>query len=172
VTNIKEVDVFNPKQFREIIRDTLKELVVYSGIDALYSEDAVELLMLTSAKETHLGDYLYQLNNGPAKGVFQIEPNTLKDLKDNYLKYNPRLEQAIKIFDTPLPDEDDLTGNLFYQIVIARLIYYRVRYPLPSCKDIQAMAQYYKLYWNTVKGKATVEEAMNSYRHYVLGVKI
>ena len=70
----------NKDQFRDLIRRTLKDIT-------LYSEDAVDLLMMTAAAESNLGEYLRQIN-GPALGAFQMEPGTHDDIWKNYL--NPK----------------------------------------------------------------------------------
>jgi len=144
---------FNPKQFRWMIREVLE----YCN---LWSKDAEELLMLTAATESNLGTYLYQVN-GPALGVFQMEPTTATDIRMNFLRYKPWLYEKIKPFD------GDMLYNLATQIVFARLHYLRVPAPLPPADDILAMAKYYKKYYNTELGKATVDQAIEKYMRYV-----
>lgn len=146
----------NPKHLREMIVTILKE----SG---MYSLDAVELLMLTAAKESDLG-YNWRQIRGPALGVFQTEPNTEKDLWKNYLKYNPDRSEIIKRFDTS--DERDLHWNLAYQILICRTHYRRVKEKLPSRHDVPAMGAYWKKYYNTSKGKGTIKSAVAAYEKY------
>lgn len=68
-----------PKQLKRLITDVLH------GI-GYYSDEAVDLLMLTAAQESEMGRYLYQLGNGPARGIFQMEPATHRCLYENYLK--------------------------------------------------------------------------------------
>jgi hypothetical protein len=133
------------------------------------SDDAVELLMFTAAHESKLGTYLVQLNGGPAKGVFQFEPTTWNDIFTNYLDYRPALLDTVKSFGIPdMPIEMNVEGNLAMQIVMARVHYLRVPRPLPSKTNYRAMAEYYKKYWNTIKGKATVDAAIDSYIKYAI----
>lgn len=151
------------KQLRELITEVLVEL-------DLYSADACELLLLTAAQESHLGHYIQQVGSGPAKGIFQCEPNTEKDIWDNYLKYKP----ALRIRVGCLMGEADfnnlqLKGNILYQIAMARIHYLRVPTKLPSRMDIPGMAAYWKKYYNTHLGKGTVEEAEHNYRRLVDG---
>jgi len=64
----------NPKNmYREHLREMIQ--FVLKNYD-LYSRDAEELLMLTAACESNLGHYFKQLGNGPALGIFQVEPAT------------------------------------------------------------------------------------------------
>ena len=50
--------------------------------DRIMSQDAVTLLTGTAAKESIVGKYVKQIN-GPALGIYQIEPNTHQDLWHN-----------------------------------------------------------------------------------------
>lgn len=132
------------------------------------TSDSVDLLLLTAAQESHLGEFLYQTGGGPALGIFQIEPNTYRDLCQNYLRFQERISRALeqyKIFG--VTDTQNLVGNLFYQVLVARLLYWRHKEPVPA--TLEGRALYYKVYYNTVKGKATVAEALANYRRYVEG---
>jgi len=146
-----------PEHLREIITHILKEA-------DLHSLNAVELLMLTAAQESKLGYYWRQLGQGPARGIFQMEPATEKSLWQNYLKYRPDKTAIIARYDTA--DEDDLWWNLGYQIIIARMKYLPVPEALPNHFDVEGMAEYWKKYWNTYEGKGTVQEAILNYFEY------
>jgi len=145
-------------QLRELIRTILIEA-------DLYSEDAVELLMMTAAVESRLGYYIKQIN-GPARGIFQMEPATEKDLWKNYLEYRPSRAEVIARFDTS--DDRDLWYNLGYQILLARMHYVRVPKPLPPHNDLFAMARYWKEFYNTYQGAGTVQKAVEAYERYCL----
>lgn len=141
----------------------------------LYSVEAIDLLMLTAAQESHLGKYIQQLGNGPARGIFQMEPKTLQDLYDNFLKYNKQKADVLQSFRTSCSLETDLTGNLLFQIAAARLQYYRKPEKLPAKKDfddgfeyITDLAKCWKAHWNTKLGKGTVQEAVQNYYKYVI----
>lgn len=62
----------------------------------LYSVEAIDLLMLTAAQESHLGKYIQQLGSGPARGIFQMEPKTLQDLrKDSVGSYRKKHHKRV-----------------------------------------------------------------------------
>lgn len=145
-------------QLRSLIRDVL------SRVD-LWSYSAEELLMLTAAVESDLGTYIRQIG-GPARGIFQMEPDTESDIWDNYLFYNPDLQKRVTAV-CPRVD-GQLEWNLAYQIIMARLHYRRARAALPAPTDIDGMALYWKLYYNTSIGKGTVEKAKRAYIKFVL----
>jgi hypothetical protein len=159
---------FEPNQFRDLVRRVLNEMGPQYA-----SDSAVELLMLTAAQETHLGRYLWQVN-GPAKGVFQMEPRTESDLWEYINLVRPDLGDKIIGFTyfqnsdlaANIVDDYDSEANLVYQIMMARAYYLRDPEPLPADDDIAGLAKYYKRVWNTYLGAATVEEAIKNYKRF------
>lgn len=143
-------------QLRELIVETLKEI-------DLYSEDAVNLLMGTCAQESHLGQYIKQLN-GPALGVFQMEPNTFNDIFSNYLRYKRELLDSIYNLCGDIHNKN-VMWNLKLAICFARVHYLRVPEKLPN--TIEGYAAYWKKYYNTYLGAGTEEEFINNYNLYV-----
>ena len=147
---------------KEQLRDLICEVLLDAG---MYSDSAVELLMLTAATESKLGRYVRQVG-GPALGIFQMEPNTENDIYINYLKYNEDLEDFVDAYTSDaLPDE--LVWNVAYSILMARIHYLRVKEKLPAATDIRGLASYWKKYYNTHMGKGTVKKAVASYNRYV-----
>jgi hypothetical protein len=117
--------------------------------------------------------YLQQIK-GPARGFFQCEPWVAVDVCTNYLKYRESLMKKVSevcmldwnVFMTP--DEDQwryiLTTNMAAQIVLCRLHYRRVPKPLP--RTLEDQAKYWKIYFNTSKGKGTPEHFMEIVSKY------
>ena len=152
-------------QLRSFIQDVLRYYFFTDGAKNRLA--ATELLMLTAAQETHLGEYLFQLGDGPAMGIFQIEPATYEDLFENYLTY--REDLLGKLTDFNIHEGNwklNMKGNLVYQVVIARLIYKRVKEALPDMNSPASMGTYWKNYWNTHLGKGTVQDAVANYLTY------
>lgn len=128
---------------------------------------AVNLLMGTAAQESKLGHYIYQLNNGPALGVFQMEPATFADIINNYLNYKPALKaQIIRECNIIELRPADLSTNLKLSIIFCRLHYLRVPAALPV--TIEGMSAYWKIYYNTHLGRGSVSQFIKSYKNYVL----
>lgn len=170
---------FNHKQFRGLIQETLRVLEP----EIPYSEAAVELLMLTAATESNLGEYMRQIK-GPARGVFQMEPATAHDLFVHWLVYQPEsLLIKVQGFDSRHGNyELDWHGNIPMQIVWSRIFYRRIKEPLPDIfylpadeagrppaitnQSILNLAGYWKKYYNTRLGKGTVVKAYEKYRRY------
>lgn len=138
-----------------------------------YSLSAENLLLGTCAKESDFGKYLVQLEKGPAVSVYQIEPETYLDLFINTLSFNKEQMNLVKDFvgnklpSNGIPPTDTMVYNLHYATLIARLIYYRAPKALPAEDDIEGLAKYYKIYFNSIAGKATEEEFVTNYHRYI-----
>jgi hypothetical protein len=157
---------FDPSQFRDFISRVLTDL-------GLCSDSAVELLLGTAAQESGFGTYLQQIK-GPARGVFQMEPATERDIWDNFLCFNDRLALSHRIRDLSGAwrggcDSFALEGNLIYQTAMCRVHYLRVPSPLPAANDLVALANYWKRHYNTFQGKGTPQEFVRNYHQYVRG---
>lgn len=157
----------NKDQLRELIIETLKEV-------DLHSDSAVELLMGTAAVESNLGEYIKQVN-GPALGIFQMEPETYFDIWENYLKFKPmtfsknyNIEhlQGKQLYKH---GADTMRYNLKYAIIMTRLHYLRRPEPLPKANDIEGLAYYWKSYFNTRLGKGKQTDFIDKYIKYVKG---
>lgn len=155
--------MFDNQLFRElIIRPTLKML-------ELYSEDAEELLILTMAQESDGGTYFKQIH-GPALGAFQMEPATHDDIWNNYiLKHHDLKEDVIKMMGVSIwpPDAKRMIFDLEYAVMMARIFYERVPEKLPLSTSIPDIAVYYKKYWNTSLGKATIDGTIKAYHRFI-----
>ena len=154
----------NPKQLEQFIEQTLKET-------GFYSKPAVDLLMITAAQESHLGTYIKQLN-GPALGIYQMEPATHDDIVNNYLKNRSRAwfvlwKRLVQNFNA-----QRLIYDLRYATIMARVFYLRFPEPIPNNPQgyIFNLAQYWKHYWNTISGKGRISDAIRNYEKYVLAV--
>ena len=149
--------MINKSQMQNLIKDTLNNI-------NLYSKEAKDLIYNTGLVESNY-KYIEQIK-GPARGFFQCEPWVAVDICNNYLKYRESLmkevAKACKLdwkYFLDSKDEDwnhILTTNISAQIAICRLHYRRVPKPLP--KTIEEQAAQWKVYYNTSKGKGTVEK--------------
>lgn len=149
-----------------INKDQLKKHIIQPALKTLVmqSDAAVNLLLGTCAQESAMGHYLRQIN-GPALGIYQIEPATHRDLYDNYLKHRPHMLNKLRLIN--IKSEQALIGDLNYSTAVARLIYYRCPDPLPEANDVVGLAKYWKKNYNTYQGKGTVDEFCANYRKYV-----
>lgn len=153
----------NKESTRTIIRDCITRL-------GLHSEVAVELLMGTCAVESNFGTYNKQLGDGPALGVFQMEPATMRDIWDNYINYRAELKRLLASeFGMIRADECRLQYDIEYSIVMARLKYRRSKYLLPyNSTDIEGLAEAWKRDYNTYLGKGKTSEFISKYKKYCI----
>lgn len=155
---------FRAHSFREfIVAPTLRSL-------GMYSQAAENLLVMTSAQESQLGNYLRQVH-GPAIGIDQMEPATHDDLWVNFIAARPAIAYQLRRFagyrwvGNKIP-ATEMTGNLYYATAMTRVHYYRRPEALPDATDTLGLAKYYKRWYNTPKGAATIPEIMANYAKY------
>lgn len=147
------------KHFREcIVRPALDSL----GLHTMARE---ELLVITCAQESLGGTYLMQCDSrgypqGPALGLYQMEPNTFQDMLDNFLRY--RMALASKV--TGMLVASRMVYDNLFATQIAALQYYRFPEKIPD--DLEGQIRYYKKYWNTELGKATLAEVRSNYERF------
>lgn len=139
----------------------LYEYVIVPTLDnlGLNHPGAAELLLGTAMVESRL-KYLRQLSDGPALGLYQMEPATHDDIWVNYLAWRKdyRLKIETLVSHWP-PGPTQLIGNLWYATAMARMLYRRVPARLPGlCAE--KMALYHKKYYNTYLGATKVEESV------------
>lgn len=124
----------------------------------LWSPAAENLLLGTALVESDHFHYLKQISE-PALGFYQIEPATHDDIWDSFLIFRKELRREVLAFLAPVPEpKDQLITNLAYATVMARLIYYRRREPLPPHDDLALLAAYWKRWYNTELGKGEPEK--------------
>jgi len=158
----------NKNQLELLIGDILLEADSLDLQPTLFSPAAVQLLLGTAAVESACGYYIEQLK-GPAKGIFQMEPDTEKDIYENYLQYRPRLKDTLEYFSVgAFPYGEEMRWNLAYQIMMARIHYLRVPEELPFSNDIEGQAHYWKTYYNTHLGKGTAAKYIAAHHKYIL----
>jgi hypothetical protein len=159
-SNLRNGGVYEMSIDKGQLRDLIREVLHHLDPEIPYSENAVELLMLTCAQESHLGSYIKQIK-GPARGIFQMEPTTEHDLYSNFMAGKPKLLEKVQLLTYPADAPDDLLANLAYQIAMARVHYFRSPKAIP--KDLQGWAELWKSHYNTHLGKGKVEEAITNY---------
>lgn len=161
----------NPSSLRDdVIKPTLLRLnEVEKGY---YSDNAVSLLVGTCAHESHMGRWLRQVN-GPALGIYQMEPATHRSLWEHYLRFRPDVANVIRqmcsqmYVTSAIPDHRELVHNLMYATAMARVRYRMVKPSIPD--TIRGQAEYWKQWYNTPQGKGTVEKYMEDYERFVEG---
>lgn len=150
---------FKSTDLRQLIRTVLQPI-------GLWSQNAEELLLATCAQESLFGTYRTQGNNGPARGIFQMEGEDHDDIWNNYLKYHNDLAADARGFSST-HTVDDLVMNDRYAVFMARVHYLRAPGALPDASDLTGLWNYYKAHYNTAGGAATESQFFEHYRRFV-----
>ena len=132
---------------------------------------AVNLLIGTAAHESTVGGHtrLHQIG-GPARGIYQIEPDTRADIDENYLAFRETLRDFV-LGTIPSDSDPDaqLATNLEYATVIARLVYWRRTFTWPDDPaDLDALGDIWKQHYNTALGAGTAEQFIEHFPQEVL----
>lgn len=154
--------MINVQQLRElIIKPALQDL-------QMYSEEAEELLVFTCAVESGGGTYIKQIN-GPALGIYQMEPTTFFDIWQHYIthKNDLFLKLITQFACASFPTEDRLVWDLRFATAMARIHYARIPEPFPSAKDTLGVWEYYKSYYNTDQGVSEHKQSVQKYFAYI-----
>lgn len=131
------------------------------------NKNASFLSLCTAAVESNCGHKIKQ-DNGPALGIWQMEPRTEKDIWSNcdVLKYeDSRVYMAIEhLTCAPLEELNIhmLISSPLYACAMARLKYAMDIETLPRRGDLMAVYNYYKRIYNTDSGASTYEKFKNA----------
>ena len=129
---------------------------------------AIMLLMGTCAQESQMGRYLKQIN-GPACGIYQMEPKTYLDVWNRSMIRFPELKIHLSsVYGGGQFTYHRLVEDLSYATIFCRLFYYLIPKSLPSAYDVNAIGNFWKTYYNTKHGKGTVEEFVKNFYHFKL----
>ena len=158
----------NPQQLYDYI---IKPTHEYMG-GSYASKEANFLSLCTAAIESNCGEYIKQ-RNGPALGIWQMEPATHNDIWENCDACYDDLGQSViklalcnhegHIFN----GENDLINSPKYACAMARLKYSMDHHPLPKLTgdnnvDSRAFFDYYKRVYNTELGASTFKKWCNA----------
>ena len=135
------------KEIKVIIDKVLTEL-------NMYSPEASDLVYRTGMAES--GYRAIAQRGGPAISFWQVEPNTISDVIENYLLFRqPLMNKLIKMgLDESDPNWSVMT-NIAVAIAICRLKYRRDSEPIPI--NLKQQAKYWKRVYNSELGKGTVD---------------
>jgi hypothetical protein len=145
----------------EAIRPALQTLA-HGGL-------AAEQLVLGTAIQESLLIHRRQLGNGPAVGLFQMEPATHDDCWTNFLKFRAGLADLVKstLAAGEKPVAESMVNNDRYAAAMCRVRYIRAPGALPAANDVAAIAAYWKLHYNTPLGAGTPPEFIAKWGQFV-----
>jgi hypothetical protein len=155
-----------------VIRPTLNTIQSDSGT-RIAGENAEYMLLGTAIAESGDLNTRRQMN-GPALGLFQMEPFTHDDLWNTTLSKpsrKPLKEAILRHFNLPqsqIPDVQLLVSNDSYATIMARVRYLPAPDAIPSATDLNGQAQYWVQYYNR-GGKGTVADYLARW-HKAMGL--
>lgn len=123
---------------------------------------AKEMIIETAITETGLGQ-IEDKTVGAGMGLTQFDDKPFQDIRDRSIKLRPKILKELKI-DISLVEWDDLRYNQFLALLFTRLHYWLKGDPIPA--SIEERAKYWKLHYNTVQGKGTIEHYLEMNRKY------
>ena len=137
----------------------IKKHIITPALQAInsYSDDRLDMVFVTGAAET-LYKHVRQIK-GPALGYWQMEPKTHDDLWRNFLGHFKRrkLVDGLSYLSKVPGDFHQLEVNPWYAAAMCAIHYMRFPEPLPHTGDRMSQAEYHKEYYNTHKGKSTID---------------
>lgn len=147
--------------FRNVLEYVIRPTLAYLDPEIPHSRAAERLLLGTAIHESADLTYVDQLTPGPgpAYGLWQMEAATHYDLWSRFIEPRQALAHKLRSLRAPFPSPiEQLRSTLPYACGMARVVYYRSPDPMPEFDDIDAMAAWAKRTFNTIKGKATVDD--------------
>ena len=162
-------------QAQQLLDYIIKPTLEYIGGN-YNSKNAQMLLLATAAIESDCGYYIKQVN-GPALGIWQMEPATHNDIWAEcdalYSDLGQRLaELSVKglyVKEKGIHDgADDLINSPVYACAMARLKYSMDKGPLPDHKEIFEIYRYYKRIYNTPLGASAFEKFQAAWKKHGL----
>ncbi|ANY29593.1 hypothetical protein BOX08_gp28 [Pseudoalteromonas phage BS5] len=132
-----------------------------------YSKESAFLLLCTAAIESNCGQYIKQIN-GPALGIWQMEPDTHSDIWQNCDVLNDCDDfrdfiGGLQVLEGNAGGFNNLIDSPKYACAMARLKYSMDPNPLPkltgnSSADLKSFYDYYKRVYNTELGASTYDK--------------
>lgn len=136
-------------------------------------DNEVRLLLGTAAAESGL-IFRKQLEDGPARGLWQMEVRTATDIFDRYLAYRAVRYSALAAIWLDIekmpyflfPVDEDLSRHLEkyddFACAMARIHYLRDPDPIPTSQT--GRAEYWKRVYNTPAGAGTVDHYLEMWK--------
>ena len=149
----------NPGIYAAHLKILIQATLTYFSVAPEELADWERLLLLTVVAESDKGRLLRQVK-GPAKGIFQTEGATEKDVLAWLKNRRPIDYEKIKAIRVPAKlDLHEAEFNLAYSTALCYFIY-KWRRANPLGKDVKSLAKMYKKLYNTPLGKANVDKVL------------
>lgn len=149
----------------------IRPVLCWMGPLIPYSRYAENQLLGTAAQESAMSYFLDQTAPGPGPGFgpYQMEEETFQGHCDWMIRFNKGLWKMFQEINIPPAFHRDgpaeMAGNLYLATFMCRVHYYRIRQLMPQ--TLEGQAKQWKQFYNTWKGKGTVEQYISNYKKLV-----
>lgn len=126
---------------------------------------AVIMLLETAAQETHLGQFRDPTPDGAGRGLCQIDFIGFIDVIQRSRAADLAAIKSCFGMDLTQVEHDDLDFSPLLSMIICRLFYKLIPESFP--KDLAGRAAYWKKYYNTYRGKGSVDEYIHNANRYL-----
>lgn len=137
----------------------LKHQVIEPALVAIGLMTVAGLNLVTGTALCESGASALVQMDGPALGLWQVEPATEQDIWTNFLAYNPMMANQVQSMLSPGATTPQLVWNLVYGAAMCRIKYWRAPAALPAYNDANGMATYWKSVYNTAGGAGVPDAA-------------
>lgn len=164
--------MINLIQLKEQVEEILNDVATATYFKIEPSDEVLCLLLMIASHETNRGEFLKQLNWGPASGIYQIEPIVVENVIDYTTTRRPEFEESViraiigTYVDLPLDNlinDTRLKECIRTSTVAARFQLWSIPDKIPNIYDGKSLAKYCKKWWNR-GGKATEEDYFKYYK--------
>jgi hypothetical protein len=146
--------------FDYVVHPTLE--LLNEAVPGMHSLAACRLVTATAETESAMM-WLKQHGDGPALGLWQIEPATASDVLDRYLNFRDVLRVAVLRIMSDRPTEEQLITNLALGAAVCRIKYWMSPEPLPMADDPVGMGHAWKQIYNTELGAGHAGDFARNY---------
>ena len=129
-----------------------------------YSDNALALVVRTGMAESGYRALKGYGEGNPAIGFWQIEPATMNDMIDNYIKYRSHYKKNLISLGMNFEKDTVMSvmSNIGVQAALCRIHYRRDKHSIPSWDDLEGQAKYWKRVYNTEEGRGSVGHFMEA----------
>lgn len=150
----------------DVLREWIEPALAFLPA-SLNTPARAQLVLGIGNKETQYR-FLRQIGGGPARGPWQMEPDTHDDMWSNFIRYRPELQNAaLRLLAGTTPDARLLTTRMDYAALMTGFHTYRAKSALPAYGDAMGQATFWKDNFNTKLGKGTIAGALPFFQQAV-----
>ena len=152
--------------YNKHLRNIIESVLEYIGLKDNEIDKWTKLLILTVATESDNGTFTRQVN-GPARSIFQVEPETEKEAMKWACKHRKEMYEKIKKLRCKAHlSVHEGEYNIGYATALAYIVYLSKGVKLRNNSNAEDLAKIHKKYYNTIKGKGSVKRTLAKLKEF------